>query len=66
MQIVNMFSNISCRLISGGRDGTVKIWNYNNGHCLRVMKKGREEIKQISDDPALKFKEKVNQESIVL
>ena len=66
MQIVNMFSNISCRLISGGRDGTVKIWNYNNGHCLRVMKKGREKIKQISDDPALKFKEKVNQESIVL
>ena len=28
------------RLITGGRDGTVKIWNFHNGDCLRVMKTG--------------------------
>ncbi|XP_037083590.1 WD repeat-containing protein on Y chromosome-like [Pollicipes pollicipes] len=26
------------RLITGGRDGRVKIWNFNNGACLREMK----------------------------
>jgi len=25
------------RLITGGRDGTVKIWNFNNGACLSVL-----------------------------
>uniref|UniRef100_A0A8C5QCJ1 EF-hand domain-containing protein n=1 Tax=Leptobrachium leishanense TaxID=445787 RepID=A0A8C5QCJ1_9ANUR len=26
------------RLITGGRDGCVKIWNYNNGQCLHTLK----------------------------
>ena len=34
------FDNTARRLITGGRDGILKIWNYNNGHCLRVLKKG--------------------------
>ena len=25
------------RLITGGRDGTIKIWNFNNGACLSVL-----------------------------
>ena len=25
------------RLLTGGRDGSVKIWNFHNGDCLRVM-----------------------------
>ena len=25
------------RLITGSRDGVVKIWNYNNGACLKVL-----------------------------
>ena len=25
------------RLVTGGRDGTVKIWNFNNGACLNVL-----------------------------
>ena len=25
------------RLISGGRDGTIKVWNFNNGACLSVL-----------------------------
>ena len=29
------------RLISGGRDGCIRIWNYNNGHNLRTMMKGK-------------------------
>ncbi|XP_055893432.1 WD repeat-containing protein on Y chromosome-like isoform X2 [Biomphalaria glabrata] len=33
------FDNTKRRLITGGRDGSLKIWNYNNGHCLRVLKK---------------------------
>ncbi|CAL1540983.1 unnamed protein product [Lymnaea stagnalis] len=33
------FDNTRRRLITGGRDGALKIWNYNNGHCLRVLKK---------------------------
>ncbi|XP_043193477.1 WD repeat-containing protein on Y chromosome-like isoform X1 [Amphibalanus amphitrite] len=28
------------RLITGGRDGRVKIWNFNNGACLRQMEAG--------------------------
>jgi hypothetical protein len=27
------------RLITGGRDGVLNIWNYNNGHCLRKLMK---------------------------
>ncbi|XP_060090706.1 WD repeat-containing protein on Y chromosome-like isoform X2 [Heteronotia binoei] len=27
------------RLITGGRDGCLKIWNYNNGHCLHTLKR---------------------------
>ncbi|XP_049634417.1 WD repeat-containing protein 49-like [Suncus etruscus] len=25
------------RLITGGRDGRLKIWSYNNGHCLHTL-----------------------------
>ena len=31
------FDDQEKRLITGGRDGLCKIWNYNNGHCLRVL-----------------------------
>ncbi|XP_069046236.1 cilia- and flagella-associated protein 337 isoform X2 [Lepisosteus oculatus] len=27
------------RLVTGGRDGCLKIWNFNNGHCLKILKK---------------------------
>nr|XP_040049453.1 WD repeat-containing protein on Y chromosome [Gasterosteus aculeatus aculeatus] len=27
------------RLITGGRDGCLKIWNFNNGQCLKTLKK---------------------------
>lgn len=23
------------RLMTGGHDGSIKMWNFNNGHCLR-------------------------------
>uniref|UniRef100_A0A8C4VGS9 WD40 repeat domain 95 n=1 Tax=Gopherus evgoodei TaxID=1825980 RepID=A0A8C4VGS9_9SAUR len=29
------------RLITGGRDGCLKIWNYNNGHCLNTLKRDK-------------------------
>ncbi|XP_076833418.1 cilia- and flagella-associated protein 337 [Brachyhypopomus gauderio] len=25
------------RLVTGGRDGCLKIWNFNNGHCLKTF-----------------------------
>lgn len=34
---------LTYRLITGGRDGCIRIWNYNNGHCLRTMMKGERE-----------------------
>lgn len=33
------FDNTSRRLLSAGRDGCVRIWNYNNGHCLRTLRR---------------------------
>ncbi|XP_038817832.1 WD repeat-containing protein 49 [Salvelinus namaycush] len=27
------------RLVTGGRDGFLKIWNFNNGQCLKILKK---------------------------
>jgi len=31
------FDHTYRRLITGGRDGSVKIWNFHNGDCLRIM-----------------------------
>ena len=37
------------RLITGGRDGTVRIWNFNNGCCLSELQAvDNEEVKQTS------------------
>lgn len=33
------FDQSKRRLITGARDGTVKIWNFNNGCCLRELEK---------------------------
>ena len=33
------FDDTGRRLITGARDGTCKIWNFNNGHCLKVLRK---------------------------
>ncbi|KAM5288019.1 cilia- and flagella-associated protein 337-like [Ctenodactylus gundi] len=33
------FDSSGRRLVTGGRDGCLKIWNYNNGHCLHTLKK---------------------------
>ena len=41
------FDDTGRRLITGGRDGTCKIWNFNNGHCLRILKK--ENNQEVSD-----------------
>nr|XP_034971549.1 WD repeat-containing protein on Y chromosome-like isoform X4 [Zootoca vivipara] len=30
------------RLITGGRDGCLNVWNYNNGHCLHTLKRGKQ------------------------
>ncbi|XP_041796837.1 WD repeat-containing protein on Y chromosome [Chelmon rostratus] len=36
------FDSKGRRLITGGRDGCLKIWNFNNGQCLKTLKKGGE------------------------
>nr|XP_043888085.1 WD repeat-containing protein on Y chromosome isoform X1 [Solea senegalensis] len=33
------------RLITGGRDGCLKIWNFSNGQCLKTLKKGTDDGK---------------------
>ncbi|CAM9527261.1 unnamed protein product [Lampetra fluviatilis] len=35
------FDSSGRRLITGGRDGCLKVWNYNNGQCLRTLRKQR-------------------------
>ena len=41
------FDQTGRRLITGSRDGECKIWNFNNGHCLKTLKK--EENAEIAD-----------------
>nr|XP_020852882.1 WD repeat-containing protein 49-like [Phascolarctos cinereus] len=31
------FDSSGRRLVTGGRDGCLRIWNYNNGHCLKTL-----------------------------
>uniref|UniRef100_A0A8D1W886 WD repeat-containing protein 49-like n=1 Tax=Sus scrofa TaxID=9823 RepID=A0A8D1W886_PIG len=35
------FDSSGRRLVTGGRDGSLKIWSYNNGHCLHTLKHGK-------------------------
>lgn len=28
------------RVVTGGQNGKIKVWNYNNGQCVRVLDKG--------------------------
>lgn len=38
MEITAMaFDTTGRRLITGGRDGSLKIWNFNNGACLSIL-----------------------------
>jgi WD40 repeat protein len=41
------FDETGRRLITGGRDGLCKIWNFNNGHCLKILRKDNKQ--EISD-----------------
>ena len=35
-----MLDDSGRKLVTGGQDGKIKIWNYNNGSCIRIMDKG--------------------------
>ncbi len=42
------FDETGRRLITGGRDGTCKLWNFNNGHCLKILRNNdRQEISDL-------------------
>ena len=28
------------RIATGGDNGEIKLWNYSNGHCIRILDKG--------------------------
>ena len=28
------------RIVTGGDNGEIKLWNYSNGHCIRILDKG--------------------------
>ena len=32
------FDSTGRRLLTGGRDGSLRMWNFNNGACLSVLK----------------------------
>jgi len=32
------FDTTGRRCLTGGRDGAIKVWNYNNGHCLMTLR----------------------------
>ncbi len=32
------FDGCGRRLLTGGKDGSLKIWNFNNGACLHVLR----------------------------
>ena len=57
LQVVDLtamsFDHTLRRLITGGRDGTVKVWNFHNGDCLRVMDtQGNAEVSRQVSFPA--------------
>ncbi len=31
----------TCRLVTGGRDGCLKMWNFNNGQCVKILSRGQ-------------------------
>ena len=33
-----VFDSSGRQLLTGGRDGTIKVWNFNNGACLLELK----------------------------
>ncbi|CAJ1065070.1 WD repeat-containing protein on Y chromosome [Xyrichtys novacula] len=37
------------RLITGGRNGCLKIWNFNNGQCLKTLKKDAAVCNEVCD-----------------
>lgn len=42
------FDDSGRRLITGGRDGLTRVWNFNNGHCLKILTKESENL-EIND-----------------
>uniref|UniRef100_A0A3B5L426 WD40 repeat domain 95 n=1 Tax=Xiphophorus couchianus TaxID=32473 RepID=A0A3B5L426_9TELE len=39
--ITCMTFDIKGRLITGGSNGYIKVWNFNSGHCIKTLKKGK-------------------------
>ena len=37
LQLCMAFDTTGRKLITGGRDGSIKLWNFNNGACLCVF-----------------------------
>jgi len=50
MEITAMaFDTTRRRLVTAGRDGSIKIWNFNNGACLSVLdSRYKEEVNILS------------------
>ena len=41
------FDTTGRRCLTGGRDGAIKVWNYNNGHCLMTLRNREFKLTQI-------------------
>uniref|UniRef100_A0A3P9P7S5 WD40 repeat domain 95 n=1 Tax=Poecilia reticulata TaxID=8081 RepID=A0A3P9P7S5_POERE len=52
--ITCMALDIKGRLITGGSNGYIKVWNFNSGHCIKTLKKGK--CHQVCDCTFIKVK----------
>ena len=61
MEITAMaFDTAGRRLITGGRDGSLKMWNFNNGACLSVLQTKYDVEVGAVENSVAEFKDEVN------
>ncbi|XP_030634021.1 WD repeat-containing protein on Y chromosome [Chanos chanos] len=48
------FDLLGRRLVTGGRDGCLKIWNFSNGHCLKTLSRDAGKCAEVCDCTYLK------------
>ncbi len=48
VHVYHMMYHMTCppppthRVVTGGQNGRIKVWNYNNGQCVHVLEQGND------------------------